>query len=87
MCGPSKINDRLALNRFADSMVPLHGYRSHADLQATNEFWIGVREGRRWARHLSGPGLWFNRETGRIHIAWLTLARRFGRQGLPRRNR
>ena len=29
----------LALGHFADSMVPLHGYRTLADLRSTNEFW------------------------------------------------
>ena len=30
----------LALGCFADSMVPLHGYRFAADLRAVNEFWL-----------------------------------------------
>src|SRR6266540_3120819 len=29
----------IALGHFADSMVPLHGYRSAADLRAANELW------------------------------------------------
>jgi hypothetical protein len=56
----------LALGNFADSMVPLHGYRTLTDLRATNELWLGKKatdEG-----IYCGPGLWFNRETGRVHI-------------------
>lgn len=55
----------LALGHFADSMVPLHGYRTIADLRSTNEFQPPAKnEGSMYC----GPGLWFNRETGRIHI-------------------
>lgn len=58
----------LALGHFADSMVPLHGYRTHADLQSTNELWIGGKEEESGPGFYCGPGLWFNRDTGRIHI-------------------
>lgn len=55
----------LALGHFADSMVPLHGYRTLADLRADNEFNLKVKyEGGVYC----GPGLWFNRQTHRIHI-------------------
>lgn len=57
----------IALGHFADSMVPLHGYRTAADLRATNEFWRGKKDANDMGIHC-GPGLWFNRETGRIHI-------------------
>jgi len=61
-------NERpLALGNFADSMVPLHGYRNVTDLRATNEFWIGGKKERDSTLYC-GPGLWFNRDTGRIHI-------------------
>ncbi|MCS6852808.1 MAG: hypothetical protein NZ700_16745 [Gemmataceae bacterium] len=57
----------LALGHFADSMVPLHGYRLLSDLRADNELWIaGQKE--RDAGIYAGPGLWFNRQTGRVHI-------------------
>lgn len=56
----------LALGHFADSMVPLHGYRFLEDLRATNEFWLGKQD--RETGVYCGPGLWFNRETSRIHI-------------------
>jgi uncharacterized protein DUF1565 len=63
----------IALGQFADSMVPLHGYRIAADLRATNELWTGGKNEMRDRPFRApglycGPGLWFNRETGRIHI-------------------
>lgn len=58
----------LALGQFADSLVPLHGYRIAADMRATNERWIGGKKEMRDTGIYCGPGLWFNRETGRVHI-------------------
>ena len=58
----------LALGHFAESMVPLHGYRILADLRSTNEFQIGGKNDMRDVGMYGGPGLWFNRATGRIHI-------------------
>lgn len=58
----------IVLGHFADSMLPLHGYRLAADLRATNEFWLGGKKEMRDSGIYCGPGLWFNRETGRIHI-------------------
>jgi len=61
-------NERpLALGHFADSMVPLHGYRNVIDLRATSEFWIAGKKEKETGIYC-GPGLWFNRDTGRIHI-------------------
>ncbi len=57
----------LALGHFADSLVPLHGYRFAIDLRAKNELWIGNKKERETGL-FGGPGLWFNRDTGRIHI-------------------
>ena len=55
----------LALGHFADSMVPLHGYRTLEDLRSTSEFQPGSRnEGAVYC----GPGLWLNRKTSRIHV-------------------
>lgn len=58
----------LALGHFADSMVPLHGYRNLHDLRSQNELWVGSKQEMREAGIYCGPGLWYNRETGRIHI-------------------
>lgn len=57
----------LALGSFGDSMLPLHGYRFIQDLRAKNELWVtgGKKE---VSEIYCGPGLWFNRETGRVHI-------------------
>jgi hypothetical protein len=58
----------IALGHFADSMVPLHGYRTAADLRTSNELWPRRRDELRHKGVYGGPGLWFNRETGHIHI-------------------
>ena len=58
----------LALGHIAEAMVPLHGYRLAIDLRAENEFWLGNKHEMRDTGIYCGPGLWFNRETGRIHI-------------------
>lgn len=58
----------LTLGHFADSMVPLHSYRHAVDLRATNEYWIRNKLDTSKQGIYCGPGLWFNRETGRIHI-------------------
>jgi len=58
----------LALGFFADSLVPLYSYRLTADLRSKNELWIGGKAEMRESGIYCGPGLWFNRETGRIHI-------------------
>ncbi len=58
----------LALGHFADSMVPLHGYRFSHDLRATNELWLGNKKKMRDIGIYGGPGVWFNRQTGRVHV-------------------
>ena len=59
----------LALGHFADSMIPLHGYRALSDLRSANELWpAGGKAALRDAAIYCGPGLWFNRRTGRLHI-------------------
>ncbi len=58
----------LALGCFADSMVPLHGYRLAVDLRSTNELWLAGKQGMRDTGFYCGPGLWFNRSAGRLHI-------------------
>lgn len=58
----------LVVGHFADSMVPLHGYRLLVDLRSKNERWIGNKHAMRDTGIYCGPGLWFNRKTGRIHV-------------------
>ncbi len=56
----------IALGHFADSLVPLHGYRTAADLRATSE--LQPKDKKAGGEGVyCGPGLWFNRETKRIH--------------------
>jgi hypothetical protein len=57
----------LALGNFGDSLVPLQGYRHLEDLRATSEFWLTDKKDKNVGMY-GGPGLWFNRETGRVHI-------------------
>lgn len=57
----------LALGHFGDSLVPLHGYRLVDDLRATNELSLPKTKGRDGGLYC-GPGVWFNRDTGRVHI-------------------
>lgn len=61
-------NERpVALGHFADSMVPLHSYRVAVDLRSQNELWRGKGEMRDSGIYC-GPGLWFDRATGRVHV-------------------
>ena len=55
----------LALGHFADSMIPLHGYRKLEDLRSSNEYQPNSKNA---GAVYCGPGLWLNRETNRIHI-------------------
>lgn len=55
----------VALGHFADSMVPLHGYRTVEDLRSNNE---RNPKSKKAGTVYCGPGLWFNRMTNRIHI-------------------
>lgn len=55
----------LALGHFADTLVPLHGYRTLEDLRAENEY---QTEAKKAGAVYCGPGLWFNRTTQRIHV-------------------
>lgn len=58
----------VVLGNFGDSMVPLHGYRTLADLRDTSMLWdVGGKFDKDEGVYC-GPGLWFNRQTGRIHI-------------------
>ncbi|GIW93737.1 MAG: hypothetical protein KatS3mg110_1778 [Pirellulaceae bacterium] len=55
----------LAMGFFADTMIALHGYRRLQDLRSDNELFAGKADERPL---YCGPGLWFNRRTGRIHV-------------------
>ncbi|HEX4492949.1 MAG TPA: DUF1565 domain-containing protein [Acidimicrobiia bacterium] len=63
------------LGNFADSMVPLHGYRYVADLRSDNPYWT-VKNSEAGAGVYLGPGLWFDWSSHRIHVrlAHTTLA-------------
>lgn len=64
-----KEDDRpLVLGRFADSMVPLHGYRTINDLRDDSMLWDIDNKFEDQGGVYCGPGLWFNRKTARIHI-------------------
>ena len=52
----------LVLGRFADSMVPLHGYRNLEDLRSTNEL---KSPSKKAGALYCGPGVWYNRNTQR----------------------
>lgn len=53
---------------FADSMVPLHGYRFAVDLRTDNPYWNVASNVEPGQGVYVGPGLWFDRETHRIHV-------------------
>ena len=56
------------LGHFADSMVPLHGYRTVTDLRDESMLWDVDSKFDGAAGVYCGPGLWFNRKTARIHV-------------------
>ncbi|MFP6887864.1 MAG: hypothetical protein VB997_09890, partial [Opitutales bacterium] len=66
----------LILGHFADSMVPLHGYRSVGDMRDDSMLWDVASKFDKSASVYCGPGVWFNRATERIHarLAHTTLA-------------
>jgi hypothetical protein len=53
---------------FADSMVPLHGYRFAVDLRTDNAYWNLASNVEPGQGIYVGPGLWFDGETHRIHV-------------------
>jgi hypothetical protein len=58
------------LGHFADSMVPLHGYRFISDLRSTNEYFAQA-DGEKTAQGSGiycGPGLFYDHTSGRIHV-------------------
>jgi len=58
----------LVLGHFGDSMVPLHGYRTLSDLRDSSMLWDVDNKFQKEEGVYCGPGLWYNRETQRIHI-------------------
>ena len=64
-----KEDDRpLVLGHFAGSMVPLHGYRTLIDLRDSSMLWDVDNKFAKSQGVYCGPGVWFNRQTHRIHI-------------------
>lgn len=61
---------------FGDSLVPLQAYRFRIDLQSANEFWLVDKKGSPSKGIYSGPGVWYDLATERIHarLAHTTLA-------------
>lgn len=58
----------VVLGFFAKNMIPLHGYRSLKDLRDDSMLWDVGSKFDNDAGVYCGPGIWFNRETERIHI-------------------
>ncbi len=52
---------------FADSMVPLHGYKFSTDLRTANEYW-NIKKNEADTGVYVGPGLWLDPATKRIHV-------------------
>jgi len=71
------------LGNFADSMVPLHGYRYDVDLRAANELWNVPGNTKPGEGIYVGPGVWFDWPSHRIHVrlAHTTLARQVNYAG------
>jgi len=57
----------LVLGHFGDSMVPLHGYRTVGDLRDHSMLWDVGNKFDKTSSVYCGPGVWFNRDTSRIH--------------------
>ncbi|MCI0460606.1 MAG: DUF1565 domain-containing protein [Gemmataceae bacterium] len=58
----------VVMGHFADSMIPLHGYRHLVDLRTANEYW-NLRNNQDTDNGIyCGPGLWYDSKTQRIHV-------------------
>jgi hypothetical protein len=55
------------LGNFADSMIPLHGYRLRGDLQSDNPYWNVENKVGSESFVYCGPGIFYDVMTGRIH--------------------
>ena len=60
-------NIRDVLGRFGTSHIGLQTYWHAADLRAANELWIVDKTTKAIDPVYCGPGLWYNKQTGRIH--------------------
>jgi hypothetical protein len=60
-------NGTNVLGHFADSMVPLQGYRFLADLRSGNVYWNVTNKVGQEGDIYCGPGLYHDPATGRIH--------------------
>lgn len=56
------------LGNFADSMVPLHGYRFVKDFRSDNPYWNFANKLDENAKLYNGPGVWFDYDTQRMHV-------------------
>lgn len=62
-------NIRDVVGTFGDSMIGLQTYWHLSDLRAKNELWIDDPEKKRMVQPIyCGPGLWYDKETGHIHV-------------------
>ncbi len=57
----------VVLGHFADSMVPLHGYRNLIDLRSKNEYWNLKDKLDAESQFYCGPGVWYDKQTGKLH--------------------
>jgi len=60
-------NIRDVVGLFGDSNVGLQTYWHADDLRAANEMWIVDKQTKAIDPVYCGPGLWYNKQTGRIH--------------------
>ncbi len=60
-------NIRDTVGLFGDSNVGLQTYWHASDLRAENELWIVDKDTRAVAPVYCGPGIWYDKQTGRIH--------------------
>ena len=61
-------NIRDVVGAFGDSNIGLQTYWHAGDLRAKNELWISDRKTKALKCVYCGPGLWYDKQTGRIHI-------------------
>lgn len=63
----TRVDTTNVLGHFGDSLIPLQGYRFLGDLRSDNPYWNVDNKVGSESFVYCGPGLWFNRETERIH--------------------